>query len=128
VHSIRNVTHPSETRDNLVVLRPYQRGLVRHIIHYLDEIRSADEIPELKRMQRVSLNSKELSLGKLLVDNLSSEYLDLSKYSDVYTKELEKLIDSKARGKPIAEKPIEKVEKTQDLVTALKASLQKTKN
>jgi DNA end-binding protein Ku len=88
VHSIRNVTHPSETRDNIVVLRPYQRGSVRHIIHYLDEIRSADEIPELKRMQRASLNSKELSLGKLLVDNLSSEYLDLSKYSDVYTKEL----------------------------------------
>ena len=125
----RNVTHLSETRDNLVVLRPYQRELVRHIIHYLDEIRPADEIPELKGMQRVSLNSKELSLGKLLVDNLSGEYLDLSKYSDTYTKELEKQIDSKTRGKPIAEKGgLEKVEKTQDLVIALKASLQKTKN
>jgi DNA end-binding protein Ku len=68
-----------------------------------------------------------LSLGKLLVDNLSSEHLDLSKYSDAYTKELEKLIDSKAKGKPVAEKPIERAEKTQDLVAALKASLQKTK-
>jgi DNA end-binding protein Ku len=114
-------------KEHLVVLRPYQRELVMHIIHYLDEIRPADEIPELKEMQRVSLNSNELSLGKLLVDNLSSEHLDLSKYSDAYTKELEKLIDSKAKGKPISEKPIEKVEKTQDLVAALKASLQKTK-
>jgi DNA end-binding protein Ku len=94
-----------------------------HILHHLDEIRLADEIPELKGMQRVCLNSNELSLGKLL----SSEHLDLSKYSDAYTKELEKLIDSKAKGKPIPEKPIEKVEKTQDLVAALKASLQKTK-
>jgi non-homologous end joining protein Ku len=51
----------------------------------------------------------------------------MSLYSDAYTKELQKLIDSKVKGKPIAEKPIEKVEKTQDLVAALKASLQKTK-
>jgi len=115
-------------KEHLVVLRPYQRELVMHIIHYLDEIRPADEIPELKGMQRVNPNSMELTLAKLLVDNLSSEHLDLSKYSDAYTKELEKLIDSKAKGKPIAEKPIEKVQGTQDLVAALKASLKKTKN
>jgi DNA end-binding protein Ku len=95
-----------------------------HILHYLDEIRPADEIPELKDMQRISPDSKELSLGKLLVENLSSQHLDLSKYSNAYTKELEKLIDSKAKGKPISEKPVEKVEETQDLVAALKASLQ----
>jgi DNA end-binding protein Ku len=79
-------------------------------------------------MQRINLDSKELSLGKLLVENLSSEHLDLSKYSDTYTEELEHLIDSKVKGKPISKKPIEKVEETQDLVAALKASLQqKTK-
>ncbi|MBV9177260.1 MAG: Ku protein [Nitrososphaeraceae archaeon] len=116
-------------KEHLVVIRPYQRELIMHILHYLDEIRPADEIPELKEMQKVSLDSKELSLGKLLVENLSSEHLDLSKYSDAYTKELEKLIDSKAKGKPIVEKSIEKVEETQDLVAALKASLQqKTKS
>ncbi|NAL77851.1 hypothetical protein [Nitrososphaera sp. AFS] len=76
----------------------------------------------------MSLDSKELSLGKLLVENLSSEHLDLSKYSDTYTNELEKLIDSKIKGKPISAKPVEKVQETQDLVAALKASLQqKTK-
>jgi non-homologous end joining protein Ku len=54
----------------------------------------------------------------------SVSILDLSKYSDTYTKELEKLIKSKVKGKPIVAKPIEKVEKTQDLVAALKTSLQ----
>jgi DNA end-binding protein Ku len=100
-----------------------------HILHYLDEIRPADEIPELKNIQKASLDSKELSLGKLLVENLSTEHLDLSKYSDAYTTELEKLIDSKAKGKPVPEKSVEKVHETQDLVAALKASLQhKTKS
>ncbi len=95
-----------------------------HMLHYLDGIRPADEIPELKDMQKVSLDSKELSLGKLLVENLSSEHFDLSKYSDAYSQELEKLIDSKVKGKPVIEKPVEKVQETQDLVAALKASLQ----
>ena len=90
-------------KEHLVVLRPYQRELVMHILHYLDEIRPADEIPELKDMQRLSPDNKELSLGKLLVENLSSQHLDLSKYSDAYTKELEKLIDSKVKGKPVSE-------------------------
>lgn len=113
-------------KEHLIVIRPYQRELVMHIIHYLDEIRPADEIPELKNTQKVSLDSKELSLGKLLVENLSTDHLDLSKYSDAYSKELEKLIDSKVKGKPISEKPVEKVQETRDLVAALKASLQQT--
>lgn len=115
-------------KEHLVVIRPYQRALVMHLVHYLDEIRPVDEIEELKNIQRASLDSKELSLGKMLVENLASEHLDLSKYSDAYAKELEKLIDAKSKGKTITEKPLEKVEQTKDLVAALKASLQKTKN
>ena len=114
-------------KEHLVVLRPYQRALVMHVLHFLDEIRPVDEIDELKNIQSASLDSKELSLGKMLVENLASEHLDLSKYSDAYTKELEKLIDAKSKGKTIIEKPVEKVEQTKDLVAALKASLQKTK-
>jgi DNA end-binding protein Ku len=93
----------------------------------LDEIRPVDEISELKELQRVTVDNKELSLGKMLVENLSSEHFDLSQYSDAYAKELEKLIDSKAKGKPIVAKPEKAREDTKDLVAALKASLQKTK-
>jgi|SRR5215831_10693612 len=88
-------------KEHLVVIKPYQRELVMHILHYLDEIRPADEIPELKNMQKDTLDSNEVSLGKLLVENVSNEHLDLSKYSDAHSKELEKLIDSKAKRKPI---------------------------
>ena len=73
------------------------------------------------------MDTKELSLGKILVENLSSEHFDLSQYSDAYAKELEKLIDSKAKGKTIVAKPEKVKEETKDLVSALKASLQKTK-
>ena len=57
---------------------------------------------------------------------MSSEHFDLSKYSDTYAKELEKLIESKVKGKTIAAEPEKiKEEETKDLVGALKASLQK---
>ena len=44
-------------------------------------------------------------MGKLLVENLSSEQFDLSKYSDVYAKELEKIIESKVKGRMTAAGP-----------------------
>jgi DNA end-binding protein Ku len=67
-------------------------------------------------------------LGKLLVENLSSEHFDVSQYSDTYAKELAKLIDSKVKGKTVIAKPAERVkEDTRDLVAALKTSLQKSK-
>jgi DNA end-binding protein Ku len=66
-------------------------------------------------------------MGKLLVENLSNEHFDLSKYSDACAKKLEKLIDSKVRGRTIVAEPQKVKEETKDLVAALKASLQKTK-
>ena len=67
-------------------------------------------------------------MGKLLVENLSSEHFDISQYSDAYAKELEKLIESKAKGKTIVAKSAEQVKEVpKDLVSALKASLEKTK-
>ena len=115
-------------KEHIVALRPYQRGILMHMLHYIDEIRPVDEINELKGIQRANVDTKELSLGKLLVENLSSEHFDVSQYSDTYAKELAKLIDSKVKGKTVIAKPAERVkEDTRDLVAALKASLQRSK-
>jgi DNA end-binding protein Ku len=112
-------------KEYVVALRPYQRVIVMHLLHYIDDIRPVDEISELRDLQRAAVDNKELSLGKLLVENLSSE--DLGKYSDTYAKELEKLIDTKVKGRMIVAEPQKvKEEETKDLVAALKASLQKS--
>ena len=114
-------------KEYVVALRPYQRVIVMHLLHYIYDIRPVDEISELRDLQRAAVDNKELSLGKLLVENLSSEDLDLSKYSDTYAKELEKLIDTKVKGRMIVAEPQKvKEEETKDLVAALKASLQKS--
>src|ERR687888_1022989 len=113
-------------KEHVIALRAYQRGLVMHQLKYLDEIRPMDEIGPLDALQQV--DSKELSLGKTLVENLSSEEFDLGQYSDSYAKELEKLIEAKSKGQKVTiqEQEEEAEEKTTDILEALKASL-KTK-
>jgi DNA end-binding protein Ku len=93
-----------------------------HQLRYLDEIRPMDEIGNLDSLQKV--DSKELSLGKTLVESLTTEKFDPGQYSDTYAKELEKLIEAKSKGqKVVVKKEEEKPEETTDILEALKASL-----
>lgn len=117
-------------KENIVSLRPYQRGMVMHILKYLDEIRPTDEIPEITEAskQKTKLEPEEISLAKMLVDKFSSKQLDLSDYSDSYAKELEKLIEAKSKGRSIVSKPEPKQKVTPDLLEALKASMQVKKS
>jgi DNA end-binding protein Ku len=109
-------------REQLVALRAYQRGLVMHQLRYLDEIRPMDEIGGLDSTQKIDV--KELSLGKTLVESLTTEKFDPGQYSDTYAKELEKLIEAKSKGQKVTvEEEEEKPEETTDILEALKASL-----
>jgi DNA end-binding protein Ku len=109
-------------REQLVALRAYQRGLVMHQLKYLDEIRPMDEIGGLESLQKI--DAKELSLGKALVDNLTTDKFDPGQYSDTYAKELEKIIEAKSKGEKVTINEVEKTaEETTDIIEALKASL-----
>jgi DNA end-binding protein Ku len=124
-------------REHLVALRAYQRGIVMHQLHYIDEIKPVDEIEEMseasssssQKQQQPAIDDKELSLGKTLVENLTSKQFDISQYSDEYTKQLEQLIiNAKASGgkKMVnANTAFEnQQDSSKDLLEALKASIQ----
>lgn len=112
-------------REHLVAIRAYQRGLVLHTLHYLSEIRPLEDVKEISETKVPVLDEKENSLGKLLVENLTSKDFDISRYEDEYTEQLEELINAKAKGKEHLIKQTTKAPKeTQDLIAALKASLE----
>src|ERR671910_1737230 len=109
-------------KEQVVALRAYQRGLVMHQLKYLDEVRPMDEIGGLDSSQKIDAN--ELSLGKRLVENLTTDKFDPGQYSDTYAKELEKLIEAKSKGQKVTIKEEEeKPEETTDLLKALRASI-----
>ena len=91
-------------KEHVIALRAYQRGLVMHQLKYLDEIRPMDEIGDLGNLQQVDF--KELSLGKTLVEDLTTEKFDLGQYSDSYAKELENLkkLNLKVKKLPLMNK------------------------
>src|SRR5918996_842490 len=112
-------------REHLVAIRAYQRGLVLHTLHYLSEIRPLEDVKEISETKVPVIDEKENSLGKLLVENLTSKDFDISHYEDEYTEQLEELINAKAKGKEHLIKQTTKAPKeTQDLIAALKASLE----
>ena len=125
-------------REHLVALRAYQRGIVMHQLRYIDEIKPVDEIEGMdgsaaSSSQQSSIDDKELSLGKTLVENLSSKEFDISQYSDEYTKQLERLINAKIAGKQtlnVTEADNGKEDDvSKNLLEALKASVkQKSKS
>lgn len=113
-------------KEHLIAIRAYQRGLVMHTLHYISEIRPMEEIKEISETKVPEIDKNELSLGQLLVENLTSKDFDISRYKDEYTEELEDLIKTKAKGKvQVARQATREPKQTQDLIAALKASLEK---
>jgi DNA end-binding protein Ku len=120
-------------REHLVALRAYQRGIVMHQLRYINEIKPVDEVEEMSGAAAASssssqplIDNKELSLGKTLVENLTSKEFDISEYSDEYTKQLEQLINAKASGKKTFHSSSAENEEdvSKNLLEALKASIQ----
>jgi DNA end-binding protein Ku len=115
-------------REYLVALRAYQRGIIMHQLRYIDEIKPVDEVEEMSGAAASSqppIDNKELSLGKTLVENLTSKEFDISEYSDEYTKQLEQLINAKVSGKKTFHNAsAENEDVSKNLLEALKASIQ----
>jgi DNA end-binding protein Ku len=111
-------------REDVVALRPYQRGLVMHVLNYLDDMKDVDEIPEMGKAT-VKLDPQEISLGKILVQKYRSKQFDIGDYSDTYAQELAKLIEAKSKGKKFVSSAPKEAKPTKDLLEALKASIER---
>ncbi len=108
-------------KQQLVLLRPTQRGLAMHALFYTDEVRSFDDI-ELG--DEIPLQEHEIDLASQLVDQLSHESFDPGKYEDEYRRSVLAAIDQKVAGEEVVVMPTtEPREKIIDLVAALKKSL-----
>jgi DNA end-binding protein Ku len=115
-------------REHLVALRAYQRGIVMHELHYLNEIRPFEDA-KAAESAKIKMDEQEISLGKTLVEKLASDKFDPTKYSDAYTDQLQDLINAKTQGRTHIVKEVEVAPDTgKDLLEALKASVKKSKS
>ena len=107
-------------REDLVAVFPHEDGLVLQKLHYPHEIRKMKDVPEIEGPAKLDKN--ELKLATTLVEQMVTS-LDEIDTVDQYHEALKKLIDSKIKGKKVAEFEVEELPRL-DIMSALKKSLQ----
>lgn len=109
-------------REHVVVLRPFENGLILHTMFYADEVRDFAAID----MEDASVREKEVSLAEMLIDELTEKKFDPLQFKDEYRERLLERIRSKSHGKAIVSEEREEPRggEVVDIMEALRRSLQ----
>ena len=110
-------------KQYLVMIRPIgATGLVMQQLLYADEVRHLADVP---MPDAPAVRDAELKLAHQLVDQISSETFEPTKYEDEVKKRIQADIERKVQGQEIETAPTEEAPaQVIDLMEALKASLE----
>jgi DNA end-binding protein Ku len=108
-------------REYLVAVKPHKQGLVMYTLHHAAEIRTIDQIDELREV-RGKVNPAEMKLAKQVIESIEGD-LNLSDYQDEYQQGLRAIIDAKIAGEEIVAPEEAAPPKVVDLMEALRKSL-----
>ena len=107
-------------REQIVMIRPYENGLVLHTLYYPEEIRAVAEFDNQPEME---VQKAEIELAEQFMKQLTAEFQP-EKLKDEYESRVEQLIESKQGEAPAPEKqPKKKMAPVIDLMEALKKSM-----
>jgi len=113
----------SSNRENLVILRPFEDGIILHTMYYADEVRDFKQLD----LDAAPVKDKEIKLAEMLIAELSEKNFDPLKYKDEYRSRLMDRIEAKSKGHDII---VQKEEEEQeggeviDIMEALRRSLE----
>ena len=108
-------------REQIAMLRPYDKGIVLHTLYYPAEVR---EVAEFGNQPEIKVQKAEVELAEQFMKQLTAT-ADLSQFKDEYQTRVEELVEKKALGAEIeVEKPHKKpAGKVINLMDALKESM-----
>lgn len=109
-------------REYLVAIQPGESALMMYTLRHAREIRSADQIDELKTVP-AKIRPDEIKLAKQVIANFETGELDLEEYKDEYQEELRRIIDAKIAGEEVVATREEAPPKVINLMDALRQSL-----
>jgi len=111
-------------KENLVLVRSAQKGLMLHMMYFADEVRSFDEIG---KGEGAKVSDAEVDLAIRLIGELSSDEFHPENYEDDYRQRVLELVNKKVEGEEITvTEPQPRRAQVIDLMAALKESLEKT--
>ena len=114
----------SRGKEQLVLIRPYRKGLVLHTMYYGNEVRDFKQVPQ---GQNVKISETELELGIGLIERLTSETFNPENYKEEYRIRVLGMLDEKSKGKEIVidKAPAPKHGQVIDIMEALKRSMER---
>jgi DNA end-binding protein Ku len=115
------------SKEQLAVIRVYENVLVVETIHFPDEVRNVQDVPNVP--EETEIADKELDTAKMLIEQLTTEF-EPEKYNDEYRTALLNLIEEKKNNEEtstptLTEKPVP--DNVTNLMDALQASLDRAK-
>jgi DNA end-binding protein Ku len=108
-------------REYLAAIRPHDGVLALHTLRFADELVGRDDL-DVPRAGRKP-DAREVEMAGQLVESLHRRFRP-GRYEDEYREAVLELIDAKAKGKEVELPEPEELEETDDLLAALKASLE----
>jgi len=110
-------------KEQLVVIRPYEDGLIFHQLFYADEVRA---FADVDTGAIFDFHDAEKSLALQLIEQLSHQAFDPAKYEDSYRSRVLAAVEQKVAGQKIQAAPEAPKAQIIDLFEALKQSLNPT--
>lgn len=111
-------------REHVVVIRPMDKGLALHQLHFQAEVRSISQLG----IEPATVSEAELKLARQLISHQASKTFDAASYVDEFKGRVEAAIQKKVEGKEISlsQKPAgaPKGGNVIDLMEMLRASLE----
>lgn len=113
-------SYAARGKQYVVMLRPFEDGLVMHQLRYPDEVKPWSEVP-LDKLPKPP--AAELELAEKVIGSLRHDAFDPTQYTDEVKGRVRDLIAKKARGGEITAPEHAPAPRVTDLMAALKASL-----
>jgi DNA end-binding protein Ku len=113
-------SYSARGKQYIVLLRPFQNGLMMHQLRYADELKAWSEVP-LPELPEVK--PAELGLAQQIIAQITTDKFFPEKYKDTVRERMMALIQQKIEGQEITAQPEAPTGKVIDLMEALKASL-----
>jgi DNA end-binding protein Ku len=107
-------------REQIVLMRPYNGGIVLHTLYFAAEVRA---IAEYGRTESMTLQKPEIALAEQFIQQLMAPF-DPEQYRDEYQSRVLALVETKRAGEALAGQPQRtKLAPVIDLMEALKKSI-----
>lgn len=107
-------------KDNLVLVRPYKKGLILHEVFYENEVRAFDDV---ETGGAFDFKAVELELAEKLIEQLEQPKFDPSKFKDSYADRVQAAVDKKVAGEEMVVAKEAPKAQIIDLLEALKRSV-----